>query len=220
MKKKETKGVESDESWLGTYADSITLLMCFFVVLLSMSTIDQHKVEQMTSGISETFSRTESEQPFSSMQEKLNDIVEEPQLKDKISITPDPLGLHLRFSSHILFKLGSAELKNTMLPILDLIAKAIKDSNYEDYIIKVEGHTDNIPIKTALYQSNWELSAHRSTNVVKKLISSGIPQKRIRAIALADSHPLVPNFHPDGKYNYENQKKNRRIEVYIHRNFK
>ena len=219
MKKRSSESKGVDESWLLTYSDSLTLLMAFFFLLLSVSSIDQSKVEQMSSGISEVFTRTESEQPFSSMQEKLNDVVEEQQLQDKISITPDALGLHLRFSSQVLFMVGSAEVKPDMIPVLGFVANAIKDSKYTDYTVKVEGHTDNIPIRTMLYESNWELSAHRATNVVKKLILSGIEPKKLRAIAMADSFPLVPNINADGTSNRLNQAKNRRIEVYIHRNF-
>ena len=191
MKKRKSKESNVDESWLLTYADSITLLMAFFVLLLSVSSIDQSKVEQMSTGIDDVFSKTESEQPFSSMKEKLNDIVEDQQLQDKISITKDPMGLHLRFSSQVLFDLGSARIKTSMVPVLDHIATAIHESDYLQYTVKVEGHTDNIPIKSPLYESNWELSAHRATNVVKILINSGIHPKKLRAIAMADSHPCL-----------------------------
>mgnify|MGYP000297468090 CR=1 FL=1 len=220
MKKAALPKKQTDESWLLTYSDSITLLMAFFVLLLSISSIDQSKVELLTTGLSDVFSRTESEKPFSSMVEKLNDIVQDPQLKDHISVTPDSLGMHLRFSSQLLFISGSAEIKSAMLPVLSKISQTVEESGYDDYVIKVEGHTDNIPIKTSKYQSNWELSAHRSTNVVKYLIKSGIPKKKVWAIALADSHPLVPNQDQYGKAIPVNQAKNRRIEVYIHRNFK
>lgn len=220
MKKKPKGTNQVDESWLLTYADSITLLMAFFVLLLSVSSIDQSKVEAIQSGIDNVFSRTESEQPFSSMQTKLNDIVEQQELHDQISITPDALGTHLRFSSRLLFKSGSAELRREIFPVFNSVVKAIKDSGYVDYVVKVEGHTDNIPIRTKEYQSNWELSAHRATNVVKYFISKGIEKKRIKAIAMADSHPLYPNFKPSGAPNAKNQAKNRRIEIYIHRNFK
>jgi len=220
MPKKVKPAPQADESWLMTYSDSITLLMAFFVLLLSVSTIDQAKVEQMVSGISTTFQKTESDQPFTSMSEKLNEIVENEQLEGKISITPDPLGLKLRFSSQVLFESGSATLKKVMIPMLSHISQAIQESEYKDYIVKIEGHTDDIPIKTALYESNWELSAHRATNVLKEFIKTGIPKKRVRAIAMADAYPLVPNQNPNGSDNIENQAKNRRIEVYIHRNFK
>ena len=220
MKKRSSGSSGVDESWLLTYSDSITLLMAFFVLLLSVSSIDQAKVEQMSSGISDVFSKTESEQPFSSMQEKLNDVVAEQQLQDKISITPDALGLHLRFSSQVLFTVGSAQIKPDMVPVLAVVAQAIKDSGYTQYLVKVEGHTDNQPIsRSKLYESNWELSAHRATNVVKKLVQAGIAQQDLLAIAMADSFPLVPNFNRDGTYNRANQAKNRRIEVYIHRKF-
>ncbi len=148
MGKKLKQRPVADESWLMTYSDSITLLMAFFVLLLSVSSIDQAKVEQMASGISDTFKKTESEQPFSSMNEKLNEIVENEQLEGKISITPDPLGLKLRFSSQVLFQSGSAKLKQVMIPMLSHISQAIQESKYDDYIVKIEGHTDNMPIKT------------------------------------------------------------------------
>ncbi len=209
-----------DESWLMTYSDSITLLMAFFVLLLSVSTIDQSKVEMLTSGMEKIFTKTESDMPFSSMKEKLNEIIKEKELEEKISITPDPLGLKLRFSSRVLFETGSAVIKLDMIPMIYHIANAVLTSQYKNYTIKVEGHTDDVPIKTPLYQSNWELSAHRATNVVKKLIAAGIPKKHVRAIAMADAYPLAPNMRPDGSPNRINQAKNRRIEVFIHRNFK
>ena len=209
-----------EDSWLMTYADSITLLMAFFVLLLSVSSIDQAKIEAMKTGIDKTFSRRETEQPFSSIVERLNEVVEEQQLQEHISITPDPLGVKLRFSSQLLYELGTATIKEKMLPILGSVSQAIEDSGYEDYVVKIEGHTDNIPIHTPQYSSNWELSAHRATNIVKILEKTGIPKKRLWAIAFADSHPLVPNIDEYGKAIPANQSKNRRIEVYIQRSFK
>ena len=194
--------------------------MAFFVLLLSVSTIDQAKVEELSSGMDTVFEKTESDRPFSSMKEKLNEIINEKQLQEKISITPDPLGLKLRFSSHVLFEIGSAEIKLDMIPMIYHVANAVMTSEYKAYTIKVEGHTDDVPIKTSMYQSNWELSAHRATNVVKKLIAAGIPKKNVRAIAMADSYPLAPNIKQDGSPDKKNQAKNRRIEMYIHRNFK
>ena len=214
-----SKQKNEENSWLLTYSDTITLLLCFFVLLLSVSTINQSKVEKISSGLTKTLSRKESVEPFSKIGYILTKSIEKKEGWNDIEIKPTSLGLLIRFPSKLLFNTGSAIIKETINPFLKNIVTAINESQYKNYIINIEGHTDNIPINTPLYESNWELSAHRATNVVKKLIEKGIPAKKLRAIALGSTHPIEKNQNSDGSQNLTNQAKNRRIEVYIQRKF-
>ena len=207
---------EVKEEWLLTYSDSVTLLMAFFVILLSISTIDQSKVEQLESGLSQVFFKKEKEMPFMALKKKMEEVTVEKNLQKYVVIVPDPLGLKVKFSSNLLFDIGEAEIKKAMIPVLQDISSAIKTSQYQGYLVKIEGHTDDVPIRTERYPSNWELSAARATTVVRQLIKFGIPQTKLKASGFADSRPIQPNI-VDGKANYDNRATNRRVVMYIHR---
>jgi len=81
--------------------------------------------------------------------------------------------------------------------------------NNEELPIEVEGHTDDIPIKTSQFPSNWELSSARASSVVRMMVNNGVPEKSLAAVGLASNHPLVPNDTP------ENRDKNRRVSITI-----
>lgn len=219
MKRKSTENSGGGgDDWLTTYSDSVTLLMAFFVVLLSISTVNQSKLEEMKSGLDQDFLKITQDQPFSTMQDKLEEVVKEKELEEYVQISTDPMGVKINFASHLLYNSGTATLKQSMIPILDNIAMAITQSTYTDYIVKVEGHTDNVPINTAQFPTNWELSAARASGVVRKLIAKGVDKQRVKATGLADSHPILPNIDPEtGQENRDNQSKNRRVVMYIHR---
>ena len=85
----------------------------------------------------------------------------------------------------------------------------------EDYIVEVEGHTDNVPIKTAKFPSNWELSSLRAVNVAKLFESMGVKKSQLSAIAYADTRPKLPNLDSNGSAVPENQAKNRRVVVHV-----
>jgi len=105
-----------------------------------------------------------------------------------------------------------------MIPALAQIADILNSMKYQNYIVEVEGHTDDVPIKTLLYPSNWELSVHRATNVVKFLIERGVSPDRLKAAGYADTKPKVPNKDEAGNPIPENREKNRRIVIFIQKN--
>ena len=110
--KKDASLKPAKDDWLLTYSDSVTLLMAFFVILLSISTIDQSKVEQMESGLSQVFFKKQKEMPFMALKKKLDEVTKEKELEKFVVIKPDALGVKINFSSNLLFDVGKQLLKN------------------------------------------------------------------------------------------------------------
>jgi len=122
----------------------------------------------------------------------------------------------MQFSSSAFYDAGSAEVGAQAKSIIDRVIVAIKGINYYPFHIDIEGHTDNAPIHTMRYPSNWELSVSRATNIVKYVLGQGIAPDRLKAAGYADTKPVLPNKDAQGKDIPENQAKNRRIVIRIH----
>src|SRR5690348_16472318 len=108
-------------------------------------------------------------------------------------------------AEQLFFDSGRADLKDTGKEVLKKVGEAIK--GYNDKVIRIVGHTDNVPIKTRVFPSNWELSVARATTVVRYLQETGIPPERMIASGRAEYQPVAENDTPEGR------KKNRRIEI-------
>ena len=161
--------------------------------------------------------KQEYEKPFVTLEEKIKEIVENKNLQEDVFVEADNTGINITFSSGILYKSGSADLQSSMTPFLQEMSKMIKEMKYEDILIEVEGHTDDVPIRTIKFPSNWELSASRATNVVRFFMRQGIKKSKLKASGFADSRPKVPNI-VDGKPNRKNRAANRRVKVSVRRN--
>lgn len=239
--------------WLATFADLMSLLMCFFVLLLSFSEMDLQKYKQVagsmklafgvqravkadtiprgTSVIKQEFSpgkpdpnvmkivnqRTDNDnQPVQNIdmpipQEviQLHDVLQEAlaeEIESKVlEILVHEDGVMIRVREADAFPSGSAELQDGFIPVLDKLQDLLNDT--DDRIV-VGGHTDNLPINTLAYPSNWVLSAARSASVVNYLAEiSFTDPSRIEIRAYADTRPVAPNDSA------ENRAKNRRIEI-------
>lgn len=154
----------------------------------------------------------EKEQEISNMEEAQNQLLEElkSEIEQKeIQITQLADRLSVRMADTILFPSGKAELTDAGLKVLERVGNIIND--LEDKMIRVEGHTDNIPIHPRLqaeFPSNWELSTARATNVVRFLQEKvGLPPERLEAVGMAEFHPIATNETRQGR------RQNRRIEV-------
>ncbi len=218
---------ENLERWLLTYADLITLLLAFFIILYSMSKIDTEKFREVTGALRNVFRGTGppdllADSPFVDDELgdgdiKLGDLVMlkleiETKLKglglaNNIMTTLDRRGLIIRVSESAFFDLGSAELRLEAEEILHLIAGfLLRIPNH----IRIEGHTDNLPIKTSKYPSNWELSVNRATICVRYLIvKHGFPPERISALGYGEYRPIASNETP------EDRTKNRRVDIIV-----
>ena len=126
--------------------------------------------------------------------------------EQRITVVTIKEGVVLKLPGKVLFDLGKAELKPEAKRTLDKIIPLLKSYSYG---IQVEGHTDNLPIHTKRFRSNWELSAARAISVVKYLMQNGISQQRLSALGYGEHRPIVPNDTP------EHRALNRRIEILI-----
>ena len=217
MARRRSAPPSDDDAWMTSYSDVVTSLLAFFVLIVAISTIDQQKVEYIQESIQEEVLKQEYEKPFVSLEEKMKEIIEDQDLQQDVFVEADGTGINITFSSGILYASGSAELQNSIKPFLIEMSNLIVNMKYEDILVEVEGHTDDVPIRTVKFPSNWELSASRATNVVRFFIRQGIVKTKLKASGFADSRPKVPNI-VNGVPNRDNRAENRRVKVSVRRN--
>ena len=215
--------------WMTTFADMTTLLLTFFVLLLSFAQMDIVKFRRIMGSIREAFGvqrievgeffsmSTEPVQIFdyqkrdsviemyyADMYEAIKKAIEKADLSDSVEVLVSNRGVIVRAKEKVLFDLGKAELKKGAYPLLDKLVSLMKQ--FPRYKLAIEGHTDDLPINTPRFPSNWELSSARATRVLRYFISKGIPPERLIAVGYGETRPLVPNDSP------KNRAKNRRVE--------
>ena len=215
-----------DNSWMETYADAITLLMAFFVILYAMSEIDKDKFQEVSAGIVDALSGesqkdgrgkegayadTKSREVAETLKETLKADIGDGTARVK----SNPKGITLKFNNSTLYRIGSAELREGVKPKLKRVADYLAKLDPKSFRIDVEGHTDDVPIRTPRFPSNWELSAARSTAVVRFFIGAGLDPTKLRALGFADTRPKKPNRYEDGRAIPLNQAMNRRVVVKI-----
>jgi len=223
-KKREDEDIrENVERWMVSYADFVTLLFCFFTAMYAISNVDTEKlgkfVDSMRNAFNvsdysgSSFSIIEGIQIVSPVNEEIeNDIRKSlgslmERSKGGINIRHDSRGVILSISDRMFFESGSSEIKEEAIEVLNDIGGYL--SRIPNKIL-IEGHTDNIPIHTESYPSNWELSAARAINVAKYLIKRyNIDPSRISATGYAEYRPIAPNDTPQGRA------KNRRVDIVI-----
>ncbi len=207
--------------WYITFSDLMAILVGFFILLFGFSTMESNRFKQIAGSMREAFG---TPQPRA-------DIVTTPSIHDGIA-APDkvsifeklktqlaPLalgenaeasieehGVRLRLSGELLFGAGSAALSSAAAPVLDRVARAVAQGGGD---VVVEGHSDNLPIRSDVFPSNWELAGARAGAVVRYLESRGLPGIRLTATAYADTRPRASNAEDAGRA------KNRRVEILI-----
>jgi chemotaxis protein MotB len=217
---------EPSEKWLVSYADLMTLLFGFFVLMYSMSNIDQQKFAAAAESAAERFGGGK-EQGFGGQYQDPTESIDRtlakemrslPGLGDDVEVKKGHMGLEVSFRGKVLFESGQATLSPVGQQILEKLAAQIKKVQSE-FTIRVEGHTDDVPIATAQFPSNWELSAARAIQVVKLFRDAGIEDKKLEAIGYADTRPIAPNRGPANESLTDNMAMNRRVMVRIQRVF-
>lgn len=223
MKRAKLKKVNKDvvDGWMGTYGDMITLLMAFFVLLFAISYPDPGKFEEIRDVMKEAFLNEEQQNEFTELNQNLQEIIEDKDLEESVKVELGTRGVKIEILGSSLFSSGSAdlrdEMKGTISEIAISIMQLLDESNYKDYMIEVEGHTDDEPINSDEFNSNWDLSSIRASGIVEHLITEGIKRDKLKVVAMADSKPLLPNRDENGNPLIENQSKNRRVEIYINK---
>jgi chemotaxis protein MotB len=215
-KQRNSNSDSGENDWLMTYADAVTLLLAFFVLILAVSTLDQSKFELLIEALTQG-KASNNVSAFDKIQQDINEIIESKNLEQAVTVERTPKGINIEFSSALFFDSGSEIIKDVAKPILQEVAYTLKEIEFSDFVIKVEGHTDNIPIKTYKIASNWELSAMRAANTIRYLITQGVNKKYLRAIGFADIRPKKPNMDEEGNYIRANQAKNRRVAIKVER---
>lgn len=211
--------------WMATFTDMNQLLLTFFILLLTMASMDKKKIKialgslQGSLGVLKEGSQTEMApddimsrlsfaQNVKNLKQKVSQNMKEyakqMNLQQNITVSESKKGVSVRIMDSSLFEAGSAEIKEEAYPLLDKLAAVISESPFN---IMVEGHTDDIPISTALYNSNWELSTARAVAVVKYFMNKDVEPMKLSAAGYAENHPVTPNISE------ESRAKNRRVEI-------
>lgn len=218
MKKRPEEKV--DEDWMATYGDMVTLLLCFFVMISSVSKVDMAMFEQIQAGMNEGFGQKDVKRPIEMMMIELSEDVQSMSLGEEVALGTDSQGVVIEFGGDMLFAPGSAEIRPNMLPALKRLAATLMSDRYNSFNFSVEGHTSDEPLLNSQYPSNWELSAARAASIVRFLESRGIPRIRLRATGLYDNSPKYPNRDPYGEPIPQNMVKNRRVVIHVEPSFK
>ena len=215
----------SGGGWEIVYSGFVLILLCFFIMLSSFSTMEEAKVMQFvksfisavsimpggvkfesgTAVVSDSASIIDNKEQLAKIWADLEDLADSFSLEDEIRLALTREGLVMRLSEHSLFELGVATISEEARPLLAKIGAIISKTAH---FIRIEGHTDNLPIHTKMFPSNWELSTARAVNVLRYLIQNhNIDPQRLAAEGFSEYQPLVAN---DSK---ENRAKNRRVEI-------
>jgi chemotaxis protein MotB len=211
------ENTDGDHEWLLTFADAMTLLLAFFVMLVSFSKVDMLTFEQVKAGIARDQGQRSIARPAAQLRAELDTLVDSLGVADAVRIDTFERGIVLELAANAFYQPGAAILRPEARPILERVAQTLSAPVYSKFKIAVEGHTDDNPISNARFESNWELSAARATNVVRLFDVAGIPVHRMRAVAFAETQPKVANRDGTGNPLPENQAKNRRIIIRVHR---
>jgi len=207
---------EDDDSWQVSYLDIITILLGFLVILLSFSELNNGESFSVSELFKSSLNETEFiTTPIEDIKEELENLLRPEIAQGKLEIFRDLNDVRIRFKSDDLYSSGSAQLESEASQILNRVLAAFKLVKYDDFEIDVEGHTDNVPISSANFDSNWELSTSRASNIVKYFSEKGIPQDRLKASGYADSRPLV-EFDEQGNPYPASKDKNRRVVLRLY----
>lgn len=234
--------------WMATFADMSTLLLTFFVLMLSFANVDVEKFKEMLGSVAKAYGvttkvkgdyqavliddkidriaqrdqilnkfikdskeettsaqkdKSNGNQELSKFEEMLSKSINNNQMDEFAEIYKGENGLRIRIKGVHVFDTGNAELKEDIIQFLQTIYEGMA---LFDYNLLVEGHTDNTPVSSSKYASNWELSASRAASVVRHLIKIGVKPERLMPVGHADNFPIADNETEEGRA------KNRRVE--------
>jgi chemotaxis protein MotB len=208
-----------DESnWLVSYADMMTLLCGFFIMLFSMAKLDDAKYEKVKEEISKQFKGEYHAPASNELGRFLTQVLQEAGIEKEAVVRSDPSGVSIAFESTVFFDTLSAEVRTKGRDLVDKLIGAIASRQTKEnkkYRIVVEGHTDSRPVISGTFPSNWELSGARAARVVRMFLEKGFAPELLTAIGYGDTRPQVVARTPAGTWNEEALAKNRRVVVRI-----
>lgn len=233
---------ENHERWLVSYADFITLLFAFFVVMYAISSVNEGKYRVLSDSISSAFrsipgntsgamvqinpsaptpvsipfkkpqvaniktdvQREQSRELLRNKAKEITDALAPLVQQGQVRVTEGALGITVEINASVLFDSGEARLQIPAIRALTAVGQILATT---DFPITVEGHTDNAPINTLLFPSNWELSGARAASVVRLFIDNGVDARRLTATGYAEQRPVADNATLEGR------QRNRRVAI-------
>ncbi len=230
MARKKKEECKAPPAWLTSFGDLMSLLLTFFILLYSMSTISLLKFYQALKGIIEAFGghyviyenrmiqgknipiefpnmypKMPSRKEIETKLQEVRNMLEKAGIKTEVAKFGS--SIRLRINTDKIFPPGSDRPYPQAIPLIMELCNKLKEL---DLPITIEGHTDNTPIHTKRFPSNWELSAARATTVLRLFMQCGYDPSKLSAAGCGEYRPIAPNTTPEGRA------KNRRIEVIIH----
>jgi len=222
MSKKKHEEHENHERWLVSYADFITLLFAFFVVMYSTSSVNEGKYRAVSESAQAAFNpsnmvakKIEVGPKISSESRQtgkveyiaaIKGVMKAFEQSNKLVVFQNSRGIVIRITDTALFDSGKAEIKSEAVEAIDSLAGILTGIKRN---IQIEGHTDNIPINSPLYPSNWELSSSRATSIVRRFVDMGLKPSGLTAIGYGEYRPIAENETEEGR------SKNRRVEIVV-----
>lgn len=173
-------------SWIISYADLMTIILTFFILLLSISTIKQTRFEVLVDALTGVKVGNLQE-----VKQKIDEVVEREQLGGQVATSIDEDGLTVEFSNALLFQSGDADLTERADEVLEPIAGHLVSDLETGYGLIIEGYTDDVPISNRDFRSNWELSTSRGINVMRRLGAAGLDARRMSVQGYADTRPAT-----------------------------
>lgn len=173
-------------AWMISYADMMTIILTFMILLLSISTIAQTKYDLLVEQF--TGQRVGN---LHEVQDAIDEIIDEQALGGEVKTALDDDGLTVEFSNALLFPTGSDELRQEAFPIFEPIKHHLAEHLDPRYGVIVEGYTDDVPISSGRFSSNWELSTARAIHVMEHLAEAGVDRRRLSVHGFADTRPAT-----------------------------
>lgn len=246
-RRKKEEEHENHERWLVSYADFITLLFAFFVVMYAISSVNEGKYRVMSDSIVDAFKNTPTSEriinvPITTTKTGTHQQVQVLQLPPKpeelqaekakverrekmkavagsllnvmdslvkngqVKVTESNRGVTIEINASLLFAPAQAVLNQDSVRVLTEVGKVLAQDNHQ---VQIEGHTDNLPIASTVYPSNWELSSARASSVTRLFVENGVDPRRIVVVGYADNRPVDSNDTPEGRAS------NRRVKVML-----
>lgn len=245
-RRKEAEEHENHERWLVSYADFITLLFAFFVVMYSLSSINEGKYRVLSDSLVQAFrsisvntsgkqmivpplavptkpgvsqvqrpsgedaaksaAREAAVRRMRNMADEIRRVLTPLAEGGQVSVTEGAHGIKVEINAEVLFRPGEADLGESAVVALDAVAQVLADAEFP---IVIEGHTDDTPINTYRFPSNWELSAVRASSVVRLFVDNGVSPRRLTAAGYGDQRPVADNATEEGR------SRNRRVTLLI-----
>jgi len=198
IRERSLKSPPSVPTWQTVFCSLSMIILTFFIMMTAWSQFEVEKLAYVRRAVAP------AKKGIQEVQAEMEKMVQEQGKGGLMRIEKKKGGFTAILATPLLFATGKASLDSSVYPILDEVARITLNAAI---FITVEGHTDNTPINTQEFPSNWELSALRAVNVIRYLHRKGLPLDRLSAVGFGESHPVAPNDTEEGR------QKNRRIEI-------